>query len=326
MVIGIDVAKTTLDVAGGPAGPQQIVHDEAGIATLVSQLQAAAPTLIVVEASGGYESAVVSACALAALPIVVVNPRQVRDLARALGRLAKTDAIDAATLVLFGERVQPAVRPLPDATLQALRALVQRRRQLLEMLGAERQRRQQATVRRVVKSLERHIVWLERQLGDVDDALHRQVEASPLWRTQDNLLQSVPGIGPITALTLLTDLPELGRLTRRQIAALVGLAPFNRDSGQWRGRRTIRGGRADVRALLYMATLTAVRHNPVLRAFHQRLRAAGKPPKVALVAAMRKLLTILNAMACHQRPWQPGGAASTVPSPTRGPRAAAAPA
>jgi transposase len=305
MFVGIDVSKATLDVADETAAWAPVGNGDAGIAALVSQLRAATPTLIVVEASGGYESAVVSACALAGLPIVVVNPRQVRDFARAMGRLAKTDAIDASTLALFGDRVRPEVRPLPDAAVQDLRALVQRRRQLLEMLGAERQRHQQATVRRVVKSLERHIVWLERQLGDVDTELRRQVEASPLWRTQDNLLQSVPGVGPITALTLLTDLPELGRLTHRQIAALVGLAPFNRDSGRWRGRRTISGGRASIRALLYMATLSAVRHNPVLRAFHRRLRAAGKPPKVALVAAMRKLLTIINAMVAHQQPWQP---------------------
>jgi len=308
MFIGVDVSKATLDVAGDPTGPPQVANDEAGIARLVGRWRTAAPALIVVEASGGYESAVVSACALVALPIVVVNPRQVRDFARALGRLAKTDAIDAATLALFGERVRPEVRALPDAAVQDLRALVQRRRQLVEMLGAERQRHQQATVRRVVHSLARHIAWLERQLGDVDDALRRQIEASPLWRTQDNLLQSVPGIGPITALTLLTDLPELGRLTRRQIAALVGLAPFNRDSGQWRGRRTIGGGRANIRALLYMATLTAVRHNAVLRAFHRRLRDAGKPTKVALVATMRKLLTIINAMVAHQQPWRPAAA------------------
>jgi len=305
MFVGIDVSKATLDVASETAAWAPVANEDAGIAALVPQLRAATPTLIVVEASGGYESAVVSACALAGLPIVVVNPRQVRDFARAIGRLAKTDAIDASTLALFGARVRPAVRALPDSALQDLRALVQRRRQLLEMLGAERQRHQQATVRRVVKSLERHIAWLERQLGDVDDELRRQVEASPLWRTQDNLLQSVPGIGPITAMTLLTDLPELGRLTHRQIAALVGLAPFNRDSGQWRGRRTISGGRASMRALLYMATLSAVRHNPALRAFHRRLRAAGKPPKVALVAAMRKLLTILNAIVAHQQPWHP---------------------
>jgi transposase len=305
MFVGIDVSKATLDVASATAAWVPVANEDAGIAALVHQLRAATPTLIVVEASGGYESAVVSACALAGLPIVVVNPRQVRDFARALGRLAKTDAIDAATLALFGERVRPEVRPLPDAAVQDLRALVQRRRQLLDMLSAERQRHQQATVRRVVKSLERHIIWLERQLGDVDDELRRQIEASPVWRTQDNLLQSVPGVGPITALTLLTDLPELGRLTHRQIAALVGLAPFNRDSGQWRGRRTISGGRASIRALLYMATLSAVRHNPVVRAFHRRLRTAGKPPKVALVAAMRKLLTILNAMLAHQQPWQP---------------------
>jgi transposase len=306
MYIGIDVSKATLEVATVPASaPQQAPNDEAGIATLLAAWRAAPPTLIVAEASGGYESALVAACGLAGLPIVLVNPRQVRDFARALGRLAKTDAIDATTLALFAERVRPAVRPLPDAAAQALGALVQRRRQLLDMLGAERQRRRQAAVKRVVRSLDQHIAWLERQLADVDDTLRRQVEASPLWRAQEDLLRSVPGVGPTTALTLLTELPELGRLSRRQIAALVGVAPFNRDSGQWRGRRTIWGGRATVRATVYMAALTAVRCNPVLRAFHARLRAAGKPPKVALIAVMRKLLTIVNAMLAHQQPWAP---------------------
>lgn len=309
MFIGIDVAQATLDVAQAPAGaPQQWANDESGIAALIAQLRTTPPTLIVVEASGGYERAVVAACAIAGLPIVVVNPRQVRDFARALGRLAKTDTIDAATLALFGERVQPAVRPLPEPAQQQLTAIVQRRRQLLEMLGAERQRRRQATVKRVVRSLDGHIRWLERQLTDVDDDLRREVEASPVWRTQDDLLQSVPGVGPTTALTLITELRELGQLSRRQIAALVGVAPFNRDSGQWRGRRQVAGGRAAVRATLYMATLTAVRCNPVLRTFHQRLRAAGKPPKVALVAAMRKLLTILNAMLARQQRWTPASA------------------
>jgi transposase len=305
MFVGLDVAKAWVDVAVVPSGARaRVAQDDAGRQQLVSQLQTWAPTLIVVEASGGYESALVSACGVAGLPIVVVNPRQVRDFAKALGRLAKTDAIDAEVLALFAERVRPAVRPLPEAATQALAALLQRRRQLLDMLVAERQRRAQATAPRVVRSLEEHIRWLESRVRETDADLQTQVKASPLWRAQEQLLRSVPGVGPTTALTLLTDLPELGRLTRRQIAALAGVAPFNRDSGTQRGARTTWGGRATVRACLYMATLTAVRHNPPLRAFYQRLRTAGKRPKVALVAAMRKLLTIVNAMLKHQTPWQ----------------------
>jgi transposase len=306
MFVGIDVAKAWLDLAVLPTGEaQRVAYDEAGLQHVVAQLQRISPTVIVVEASGGYESALVSACGVAGLPIVVVNPRQVRDFAKALGRLAKTDAIDAAVLARFAERVRPAVRPLPDEATQALAALLQRRRQLVEMLTAERQRRARATAPRVVRSLDAHIRWLEARVHDVEADLHAAVKASPLWRAQEPLLRSVPGIGPTTALTLLTDLPELGHLTRRQIAALAGLAPFNRDSGQHRGARTTWGGRAAVRASLYMATVSAVRCNPALRAFYQRLRTAGKRPKVALVAAMRKLLTIVNAMLKHQTPWQP---------------------
>jgi transposase len=305
MFVGIDVAKAWLDLAVLPSGEAlRVGYDEAGVQQLVAHLQHVAPTVIVVEASGGYESALVSACGVAGLPIVVVNPRQVRDFAKALGRLAKTDTIDAGVLALFAERIRPAVRPLPDAETQALGDLLQRRRQLLEMLTAERQRRAQATAKRVVRSLDEHIRYLEVRIHDVDADLQKAVKASPLWRVSDQLLRTVPGIGPTTALTLLTELPELGRLTRRQIAALVGLAPFNRDSGTHRGVRTTWGGRAPVRACLYMATLSAVRYNPALRTFYQRLRTAGKRPKVALVAAMRKLLTIVNAMLRHQTRWQ----------------------
>jgi transposase len=305
MFVGIDVAKAWVDVAVVPGGRwPRVAQDEASLPLLVRELQALAPTVIVVEASGGYESALVSACGVAGLPIVVVNPRQVRDFAKALGRLAKTDAIDAEVLALFAERIRPAVRPLPDAETQALGALLQRRRQLLDMLIAERQRRAQATAPRVTRSLDEHIHWLASRVRDVDTDLQAAVQASPLWRVQDELLRSVPGIGPTTALTLLTELPELGRLSRRQIAALAGVAPLNRDSGTRRGARTTWGGRATVRAGLYMAALTAVRCNPVLRTFYQRLRAAGKRPKVALVATMRKLLTIVNAMVKHQTAWQ----------------------
>jgi transposase len=305
MFVGIDVAKAWVDVAVRPTGPRQRVRtdDPTAIGRLVEELRTLAPTVIVVEASGGYESALVSACAVAGLPIVVVNPRQVRDFAKALGRLAKTDALDAEVLALFGERVQPPVRPLRDADTQALGDLLQRRRQLLDMLVAERHRRAQATVRRVLESLDEHIRWLESRIREVDKDLKATVRASPLWRGKEQLLRSVPGIGPTTALTLLSELPELGQLSRRQIAALVGVAPLNRDSGTQRGAQTTWGGRATVRTALYMATITAVRCNPVLRTFHQRLCAAGKRPKVARIAVVHKLLTIVNAMVKHQTAW-----------------------
>jgi len=234
----------------------------------------------------------------------VVNPRQVRAFAQALGRTAKTDAIDARVLAIFGARVHPEVRLIADADTQALAALVARRRQLLEMLGAERQRLEQATTKVVRRDLRHHVRWLERRVLDVDDEIGGAIERSPVWRVQEDLLRSVPGIGPTVARTLLAELPELGRLDRRAIAALVGVAPFNRDSGHWRGRRMISGGRASVRAAIYMAALVGTRHNATLRDFYQRLRAAGKPAKVALVAVMRKLLTMVNAMVKHQSRWQ----------------------
>jgi transposase len=277
---------------------------EAELTALVVQLSAQTPTLIVLEATGGYETALVGAVAAAGLPVAVVNPRQVRDFARATGQLAKTDALDAQVLALFAARVQPTPRAVPDAALQDLTALVARRRQLVEMLGAERNRL--AIARPALRrSLRDHVRWLERQLTAVDSDLTTHIQASPIWRVQDDLLQSVPGVGPQTARLLLACLPELGTLTRQQIAALVGVAPLKRDSGQWRGRRTTWGGRAPVRVGLYMAALVAVRHNAVLRAFYQRLVTAGKPKKLALVATMRKLLTILNAMLHHQRAWAP---------------------
>jgi transposase len=305
MFVGIDVAKAWVDVVVVPAGPRQRVGtDAAALEGLVRELVALAPTVIVVEASGGYESALVSACGVAGLPIVVVNPRQVRDFAKALGRLAKTDQLDAEVLALFGERVRPPVRPLRDADTQTLSALLLRRRQLLDMLVAERQRRAQVTAARVVQSLDEHIRYLAARVRDVDAELQTALKASPLWQVKAQLLRSVPGIGPTTALTLLGDLPELGQLSRRQIAALVGVAPMNRDSGTQRGTRTTWGGRATVRTALYMATITAVRCNPVLRTFYQRLRAAGKRPKVARIATVHKLLTIINAMVKHQTAWQ----------------------
>jgi transposase len=306
VVVGIDIAKAWLDWAVEPTGEHgRVAHEEPGLTEIVARLQGLTPALVVVEASGGYETALVSACAASGLPIVVVNPRQVRDFARAIGRLAKTDAIDAQVLALFGARVQPEVRPLPSAETQLFAARLQRRRQLLDMLTAERQRRAQATALDVVCSLDEHIRWLEARVRDANDDLQTALKASPVWRAKEQLLRGVPGIGPTTALTLLSELPELGQLSRRQIAALVGVAPFNRDSGVHRGTRRPWGGRATVRAALYMATLTAVRFNPPLRTFYERLCAAGKRPKVALVAAMRKLLTIVNAMVKQQSPWRP---------------------
>lgn len=305
VAVGIDVSKAELVVAVHPSGETWTTGTTPNaIEELVHRLATLHPTVIVVEATGGYEMALVAACAAAPLPVAVVNPRQVRAFAQALGRTAKTDAIDADVLALFGARVQPAPRAVPSAATQALAALIARRRQLLEMLGAEQRRLEQATTNPVRRDLRNHIRWLERRVKDVDDEINGAIQESPIWRVHDDLLRSVPGIGPTVARTLLAELPELGRLDRRAIAALVGVAPFNRDSGQWRGRRMIWGGRSSVRTALYMAALSATRHNPLLAKFYQRLRAAGKPSKVALVAVMRKLLTIVNAMMKHQTRWQ----------------------
>jgi transposase len=303
--IGLDIAKDHIDVSVRPTEDRwQADQTEDGIGALIARVVALTPALVVVESTGGYETAVVTALAVAHVPVAVVNPRQVRDFAKAIGRLAKTDAIDAAVLALFAERVRPEVRPLPDEAHQELVALVTRRRQLLDMLTAERNRL--ATARRSVRaSVQQHVRWLERRIHDADADLTTTIQQSPLWRATDDLLRSVPGIGPITSSLLIALLPELGALSRREIASLVGVAPLNRDSGQQRGRRVVWGGRASVRAPLYMATLVATRYNPVIRTFYQRLRAGGKPPLVALVAAMRKLLTILNAMLKHQQSWQP---------------------
>jgi transposase len=306
--IGIDVAKAQLEFACRPSGETGAVqNDEGGIHALVERCQALAALLIVCEATGGYEAALVAALATAGLPIVVANPRQVRDFAKATGQLAKTDAIDAQVLALFAERVRPAPRPLPNADGEALDALLTRRRQLVEMLGAERNRLLIARPA-VRRDLQQHIRFLERRLREADDDLHTAVKASPVWRVKDDLLQSVPGGGRVVSLTLLAELPGLGRLSHKEIAALVGVAPLNRDSGTWRGKRLVYGGRAPVRAVLYMAALVASRRNPVIRAFYERLRAAGKPAKVALTACMRKLLVILNAIARTGAPWQPAPA------------------
>lgn len=305
LYVGLDVSKHHLDLASVPAGPpRRVPHTDEGIATLVADLGQRRPALIVLEATGGYETEVATALALAGLPVALINPRQVRDFAKALGRLAKTDALDADVLALFAARVRPEPRPLPDEAHQALAALVTRRRQLVEMLTAERLRLPLAKgpIRRDVQA---HIHWLEQRVKDSNTDLRAALKTSPLWQATTRLLQSVPGIGPTTAAVLIAELPELGRLTRQQLAALVGVAPLNHDSGQHRGVRTIWGGRAHVRQALYMATLVATRHNCVIRVFYRRLLAAGKPKLVALVASMRKLLTILNAMIKSQQPWAP---------------------
>jgi len=309
--VGIDVAKATLDVVVRPSGEHwSAANDDGGIAALVKRLRPLTPALIVLEATGGFETAAVAAVVAAGLTVVVANPRQVRDFARATGQLAKTDALDAQVLALFAERVRPEPRPLPDAAVQGLDALLTRRRQLLEMLVAEQNRLGFAAVA-VRRDITQHIHWLERRLRDVDGDLEQAVRSSPVWRLKEDLLRSVPGVGPVVSRTLLGELPELGTLTHKQIAALVGVAPRARDSGSLRGKRMVWGGRASVRAALYMGALVASRRNPVIRAFYQRLRAAGKPAKVALVACMRKLLTILNAILRTGTPWRLVGAGAT---------------
>jgi transposase len=303
--VGIDVAKAQLDVQVRPTGDTfAVANDPAGIADLVSRLVPLRPTLIVLEATGGWEYAAAAALAAAGLSVAVVNPRQARDFAKAVGRLAKTDALDAGTLAEFAERVRPTPRPLPDATAREFEALLLRRRQLLEMRAAEQNRLGTATAAPVRASLQAHIAWLSKQLERVDKELAAAVEASPVWRAKDELLQSIPGIGPVVSRTLLAALPELGTLTRQQVAALAGLAPLNRDSGTRRGQRSIGGGRAEVRSLLYMAALSAARYHPALKAFAERLKEAGKAVKVRLVAVARKLLTIANAVLRDERPWQ----------------------
>jgi len=305
--VGIDVSLARLDIAVRPGAVWSITHDEAAIATVVAQLHTLSPTLIVLEATGGMEIPLTSALATAGLPVVVINPRQVRDFAKASGHLAKTDALDAQVLAQFAEVMRPQPRPLPDAEARALAALLTRRRQLVERLTAEKNRLLSASspIRKRVRT---HIAWLDRELARTNSDLTQAIQQSPVWREKDQLLQSVPGVGPVLTSTLLASLPELGTLTHKQIAALVGVAPLNRDSGTLRGRRTVWGGRAQVRAVLYMGAIVAARFNPVIRVFYQRLQRAGKAKKVALTACMHKLLTILNAMLKHRTPWQEVGA------------------
>jgi transposase len=302
LFIGIDVAKRHLDVATSAGEAWRLDNEPDAIDAFVERIRTQQPDLVVLEATGRYEAACAGALAAAGVPMAVVNPRQVRDFARATGKLAKTDAIDAAVLALFAERVRPEPRPLPDAETEALAAILARRRQLLQMLVAEKNRAHVAPPT-VAGSLKKHIRWLEREVSAVDDDLAAAIRSSPVWRAKEDLLRGVPGVGRVLTTTLLAELPELGRLNRREIAALVGLAPLNRDSGAFRGQRSVWGGRASVRAALYMGTLSAVRANPPLRRFYTGLLARGKPKKVALVACARKLLITCNAIVRDGTAW-----------------------
>jgi len=303
--IGIDVSKAHLDVAiHGSSEVRRVRNDEKGIEELVSEFLDVRPTLVVLEATGGFEMPVAVALAAVQVPLVIVNPRQTRDFARSTGQLSKTDAIDAHGLALFAARVRPEVRELPSEEAQELDALVSRRRQIVGMLTQEKNRLGFA-LGPVQKGIRKHITWLERQLSDVDADLDARIRKSPVWASKSDLLQSVPGVGPNLSRTLIAELPELGTLTHKQIAALVGVAPRARDSGKFRGKRMIWGGRAPVRTALYLSVWSASRWNPVIRLFYDRLRAQGKPPRVAQTACMRKLITILNAMVRDGRFWDP---------------------
>ena len=313
MFVGIDVSKERLDVAvSGSEIAFSVAYDEPGLTELVKRLtdEGTPIELVVVEATGGYEREVATTLLVAGIPLAIVNPRQVRDFAKAIGKLAKTDKIDASVLAFFAEAIQPAAQAIPDEVTVLLDALVTRRRQLVQMLAAEKNRRAGLLIQRtpnktVLKNIDKHIAWLEKQLSDLEADIKDAIEDSPAWRDKDDLLRGVSGVGRVTASTLLSYLPELGTLNRKKIAALVGLAPFNRDSGALRGRRAIWGGREAVRSVLYMATVCAIRCNPIFKAFYARLRAAGKAPKVAITAAMRKLLVTLNAMVRDGKPWNP---------------------
>jgi transposase len=301
--VGIDVSKAQLDVVHSPSGKAWgFANDQPGHLLVVERLAEIKPLLVVLEATGGLEVPMAAALAEANLPVAVVNPRQMRDFARAIGKLAKTDRIDAKVIARFAEVVRPEPRPLPDEASRALGELMARRRQLVEMLVAEKNRLHTASAK-LREPIGEHIDWLEQAIGEIDRQVADLVKASPLWRERDTLLRSVPGIGSVISATLLVEVPELGALTRQEVAALVGVAPFNRDSGRYQGKRKISGGRAPARTALYMAALVATRFNPAIRQFYQRLLEAGKLKKVALVACMRKLLTIVNAMLKHNQPW-----------------------
>jgi transposase len=305
VIVGIDVSKDRLDIALRPSGEAfTVTRNAAGLEELVRRLNALAPQLVAMEATGGFEAVVAASLAAAKLPLVVVNPAQIRAFAKALGKRAKTDPIDAAVIAHFAEAIGPEPRPLPDEATQLLADLIARRRQIIAMIVAERQRESRATAKRLKKSIARLIKALEKELTSVDTDIDEAVRGSPAWREKEDLLASVPGVGPVIARTLIAELPELGRLTRKQIAALAGLAPWTRQSGKWQGKSFIGGGRASVRTALFQGALVASRHNPVLKSFFHHLTTAGKPKMVALIAVARKLLTILNAILRDQKPWQ----------------------
>ena len=304
--VGVDISKDRLDVHVLPSGESfSVARDAAGIEGLAQRIGALGRALVVMEATGGFEAVAAAGLAAAGLAVVVINPRQIRAFAQAIGLRAKTDALDAEVIARFGEAVKPEPRALADAALTALGELVARRRQLVEMITAERNRRRMLSSPRLIKSVDRLLLALQGELQALDQELDETIRGSPVWREKEGLLTSVPGVGDKTARTLLAELPELGTLDRRQVAALAGLAPFNRDSGRWRGQRRIGGGRAPVRTALYMAALVAIRWNPVLKAFAARLKTEGKRPKTIIIAAARKLLTILNALIRTQTPWRP---------------------
>jgi len=305
IAVGIDVSKDRLDVVVRPGGETFAVErNAAGLERLIERMRQLSPHVVALEATGGFETVVAGALAAATVPVVVVNPVQIRAFAKAVGQRAKTDPIDAAVIARFAEATKPEPRPLPDEATRLLADLIARRRQIIEMIGAESQREKRIAVPRLRKSIRRVIGMLEKELASLDTDIDDAVRGSPAWREKEDLLASVPGVGPGIARTLIADLPELGTLSRKQIAALAGLAPFTRQSGQWRGKSFIGGGRASVRTALFMGALVATRHNPILKAFFDRMRAAGKPKMVALIAVARKLLTILNAILRDKRPWQ----------------------
>jgi transposase len=305
VIVGIDVSKDRLDVHVLPSGEAfAVARDGEGLAELVERLKSLSPALVAVEATGGFEATTAAAVAGAGLPLVVVNPAQVRAFAQALGKRAKTDPIDAAVIARFAQAVRPEVRPLPDAAERLLADLIARRRQIVQMIGAEKQRQKRQAQPRLQRSIARLVAALQKELTELDRQIDDEIRGSPAWREKEDLLRSVPGVGPVVSRTLVAELPELGRLDRRQIAALAGLAPWTRQSGKWKGKSFIGGGRTSVRTALFMAALVATRHNATLKAFHQRLIAAGKPKLVAITAVARKLLTILNAMVKTNSPWR----------------------
>lgn len=307
--VGIDVSKSTLDVCIEPLGQTlHVAYDEVGTHQIVERLKEISPTLIVMEATGGLEVRIATELSIKGLPVAVINPRQARDFAKATGQLAKTDQVDAAVLAAFAKAIRPQARPLKDADTRALDDMVSRRRQLIGMRVQETLRLGTATSKPLEKSLNKHIAWLDKQIAGIDTDLTKRLRGSDAWRTKDDLLRGIPGVGAVTTLTMLAKCPELGTLNRREIAALTGVAPLANDSGKHRGRRFIWGGRADARAVLYMAAVSAIRCNDTIRAFAERLKKAGKPPKVVIVACMRKLLIIMNSMLKNNTPWNPESA------------------